>query len=265
MVKIIFFYARYSPFVDVPLVFVFQFNTSRSLEFYTQYCRQLDRATIWLITIGILSTEAVLVIRTHGLVGGTRKYLIYLITQYALLCLTVFVVIGVSTSFWIYNPPPSWDYGCQSAQTPGYGRLAFLGFILLLIHEIIVMAITLHAGWTKYRDQQRTPLIRILYRDGTIYFILTSLISLASIINSVTNSQENTALLAVFQRVVHSILSTRIILQARKAAFSTEEDPIGGLPLSALNRLEETTQLTTTTTKGEEEDTYQSAALNSHS
>ena len=73
------------------------------------------------------------------------------------------------------------------------------------------MAITLHVGWTTYRDQRHTPLIRILYRDGTLYFILTTrertpwfltfnrvaheygsvfwlVISLASIINFIINS-----------------------------------------------------------------------------
>jgi hypothetical protein len=37
----------------------------------------------------------------------------------------------------------------------------------------VVMVITLYVGWVKYRDLERSPLIRILYRDGTLYFILT--------------------------------------------------------------------------------------------
>jgi hypothetical protein len=40
-----------------------------------------------------------------------------------------------------------------------------------------------------------------------------------------------------FQRVMHAILSTRIILQTRKAASSTEEQPIEGVSLSDLHFL----------------------------
>ena len=66
--------------------------------------------------------------------------------------------------------------------------ILFLAFLILLFHEIsgfplapteilfsnvlqVVMVITLVIGYKKYRNH-RTPLIRTLYRDGTIYFVL---------------------------------------------------------------------------------------------
>jgi hypothetical protein len=46
-------------------------------------------------------------------------------------------------------------------------------FQLVSLWLQVVMVITLYVGWVKYRDLQHTPLIRILYRDGTLYFVLT--------------------------------------------------------------------------------------------
>jgi hypothetical protein len=75
---------RYSPFFD--------------FKVFSQECRALGAAATCkkssparntthremfqgLIAIGIGATELILVIRTHGLVGGRRKFLIYLIVQ----------------------------------------------------------------------------------------------------------------------------------------------------------------------------------------
>ncbi|RXW24225.1 hypothetical protein EST38_g1630 [Candolleomyces aberdarensis] len=75
-------------------------------------------------------------------------------------------------------PVPS-VHGCNlSGGTP----LLFLAFVLLLLHEVIVMVITLVIGFRKYLNL-RTPLIRTLYRDGTIFFVLIFLVSLANIVN----------------------------------------------------------------------------------
>jgi hypothetical protein len=62
---------------------------------------------------------------------------------------------------------------------------------------------------------------------------------------------------------MHAILSTRIILQTRKAASSTEEQPIEGVPLSDLNFLTtegtEATKMTATASieEGRGESQYQ--------
>jgi hypothetical protein len=71
---------------------------------------------------------------------------------------------------------------------------------------------------------------------------------------------------------MHAILSTRIILQTRKAASKTKERPIEGVPLSDLHFLTredfsegtETTKMTATTSIEEEgrgESQYQSDVL----
>ncbi|KAJ2913971.1 hypothetical protein MD484_g6451, partial [Candolleomyces efflorescens] len=214
LVKFVYFWARYSPFVDVSMVFVFYFNTSTSAKFLIEGCKRIDQANSWLMTAGIISTEAILVIRTYGIVGGSRKFLIYLIIQMALLCGAGFVILGIALPSWVYGLPPPGYNGCFLLHTPGFGHLLFITFIIILLHEIILMVITLYIGWSKYRGQHRTPLIWILYRDGTLFFVLTA----ANIINILANSQGEVGLFTVFQRVVHSILSTRIILQVRKVA-----------------------------------------------
>ena len=67
---------------------------------------------------------------------------------------------------------------------------------------------------------------------------------------------------------MHTILSTRIILQARKAALSTEERPIEGIPLSEFNfstEGTEATEMTATSTGADRGETpYQTDAA-SHS
>ena len=52
---------------------------------------------------------------------------------------------------------------------------------------------------------------------------------------------------------MHSIFSTRIIIQARKAAKDTDDQPIEGVPLSNLNLTTEGSELTKMTTTTTEE------------
>jgi hypothetical protein len=89
----------------------------------------------------------------------------------------------------------------------------------------VLMAVALYVGWTKYRDQQRTPLA--LHRNAEKHHIFSSSSDSASISRLVPVSHRVLSYSpSSFQRVIDSLLSTRIILQARKAASSPEEHPI---------------------------------------
>ncbi|KAF8151953.1 hypothetical protein K438DRAFT_380167 [Mycena galopus ATCC 62051] len=81
------------------------------------------------------------------------------------------------------------------------------------------MAYTLYLGIKTYRHAARTPLVVTLYRDGIAYYVFLCIVSLLNFFMLMNGMMLPNAALAqlfnTFLRVMHSVLSTRVILHIR--------------------------------------------------
>ncbi|THH18065.1 hypothetical protein EW146_g2864 [Bondarzewia mesenterica] len=86
-----------------------------------------------------------------------------------------------------------------------------------LIRITVILALTLVKGIPQYR-QSNSPLIISLYRDGIMYYIYLFVLSVINVTVLLTAPREYANLLSLLQRVLHSVLSSRILLHLRQAA-----------------------------------------------
>ncbi|KAF8055184.1 hypothetical protein FPV67DRAFT_870202 [Lyophyllum atratum] len=213
MGKVLFFFARYPTFIDVPIMLYYALmpNIPHAM------CTHLYSAASWLTAFGIGMAEAILILRTYALWGNNRNILIFLLCLYTAIYIPVVVILVFFLRSLRYGEPPlPTVMGCYPTEG---SIILFADFALLMVNETIVMILTIWIGVKRFRHS-RNPLVVTLYRDGVFYFIYLFFISAGNIVVLVAGPPEYVDLLNTFQRVMHSVLSTRILLHVRATARS---------------------------------------------
>ncbi|EAU80630.2 hypothetical protein CC1G_10197 [Coprinopsis cinerea okayama7 len=117
--------------------------------------------------------------------------------------------------------------GCFSSLPEG--QLIMIAYVLVLYSGFMTMILCLYYGFRMYWTERETGrLIKIFYRDGAIYFVILSAMSIANAVAALFLPSRYRFLLAPPQAVAHSTLSIRMILHLREGArkqmgFGTNE------------------------------------------
>ncbi|KAK7064860.1 hypothetical protein R3P38DRAFT_2826787 [Favolaschia claudopus] len=219
LMKILFLVSRYSAVVDLPMALYY----SMAPHIAVKHCSRLHEAISWSIFVGISVAEVILVVRTYALSGCNRYALfIFLFLWASGNCVCIVLVVLFFRSA-VYEPSPFAGIpGCYLAA--GNRVILTVPFILVLVYDTIIMAYTLWLGINKHRHL-KSPLKNILYRDGITYYIVlfaTSLLNVLILESPILPQPATQGLgthvfffLLVFLSVMHSVLSTRIILHIR--------------------------------------------------
>ncbi|KAF6758710.1 hypothetical protein DFP72DRAFT_888007 [Ephemerocybe angulata] len=224
--KALFFLSRYLAFLDVP--FAVYFHTTSGLTGKT--CHVMFVSVTSSILVGIALAEAILFLRVWAISGRDRILSIYLIFHFTAVHLVQAVLFGLfigSLEFGPSSSPLPGIIGCfpLPPKSKTLNTLLSALFGLIVANELSILFITFVIGLRKFRDF-RNPLIRVFYVDGFSYFLVLSAISTTNVVVDLVGPPEYRFLgLVVLQRVMHSILSTRMILHLRGAANDGTKPP----------------------------------------
>lgn len=211
--KVLFFLSRYSALLDVPLAIYY--HTALGLPVRT--CRILFSVESSSLLVGVALSEAILFLRVYALSGRNRKFLWVLLFQFFAVHIAEFIIFGNFLTKLEFGPSriPT-VIGCSPLppKDPSLNVQLSALFGLILANELAVLLMTFVIGLMKYRNLN-SPLIRIFYRDGFFYFLVLSAISAGNITADLVGPPEYRFLIVVLQRVLHSILASRMILHMR--------------------------------------------------
>ncbi|KAJ6612284.1 hypothetical protein B0H10DRAFT_2053097 [Mycena sp. CBHHK59/15] len=208
--RILFACARYPPFIDVPLVLWYSLTPNINIH----DCLPIYSASSWGTFFGIAMAEAILLLRTHALMGRKPLVLILLGLQYVIIAGTTVVVLTLFLKSLKFGPPPLPSVvGCHAVDG---SIILVVAFILVLFNETVLMVCTLWVGITSFRHSHNL-FIKTLYRDGITYFIFLFVLSAGNLGVLIWGPVELVDLFNTFLRVMHSVLSTRVILHVREA------------------------------------------------
>ncbi|KAJ7216467.1 hypothetical protein GGX14DRAFT_562029 [Mycena pura] len=211
--KILFFLSRYSPAFDVPVLLYYSMVSDISFT----HCSQLFAASSWGTVFGIAVAEAILVLRTYALSGRKRSVFIIFTAFWAIGISASVVLIALFLSSVSYGPPPSPSIpGCFLVE--GSDIYAGISFFIVLLNDTIIMAYTLWLGFTNYRHMNN-PFIVTLYRDGVTYYLFLCAISAVNVAILLKERMPIAQICNALLRVLHSILSARILLHVRGTEY----------------------------------------------
>ncbi|KAJ7167838.1 hypothetical protein C8R46DRAFT_1191865 [Mycena filopes] len=210
LTKILYFLSRYSAFVDIPLT-IYYLNPPDNLPL--KVCTAVNIAIAVGNVFGVAIAEAILFLRTYALSGRSRWFLAIFGSLY------VMSVGGGAVSVWLflrsvdYLPPIPGFGGCLAVGTNF--PLVAASVAASLAYETVLMAYTLHI-WRKTYRHQNNALVSTLYGDGVTYYVLLFLGSATNLAMILTAPDEIRLLLNTPLRVLHSLLSTRVLLHLRE-------------------------------------------------
>lgn len=188
---VLYLLARYIPMLTLFLSLSLYNLPKDSVRYYES--NRVIKVTYWLGFFAILSSEGILIMRTYALWGCDTRVL------FALILLLLALALPYSVAFNLANTADE------------FNRINTTSYALILGFETVILLMTMYRRAT--RHPHSTPLLRILYRDGIIYFVYTFVISLVNLIIVLVNRRLPTQMNV--QYLLHSILATRVVLHIR--------------------------------------------------
>jgi len=228
IVKVLYLLTRYPAFSDTALS-VYESLGPVALE----NCWAINAAGTWSTLFGISVAEVILVLRTAALWGNNKKILWSLSLVLAALVIICMVFQSLFLNSQTAKPPPFPSIsGCNLV---GGNPIVIFNFIFLIMFEIAILVLTTYR-WFKRFKGSANPLVATLYRDGIVFFVCLSLISLGNVLILSLGPDEYHALITPFQRVMHSVLSCRILLNLREANRKSKANRLAELQLSTMSK-----------------------------
>ncbi|KAF9260180.1 hypothetical protein L218DRAFT_962804 [Marasmius fiardii PR-910] len=211
---------RYLPFFDTAgLVLYHQFGANLS----TRYCTLNYNIGGWSFIIGIVLSEIVLTLRVWAVWKRSIAVAIGLVVFFLACwvpCYVLFAEFLSATKFAILPLP---DFrGCFIA---GGSHILYLCWVLMMVYDTGTLVMILIPGVAAYRRGGRSELVKTVYQDGVIYYVFLFLISTINVIVILTLPPDLVHLLSSFERVLHSILTSRAVLHIRQVAL--DHSPYG--------------------------------------
>ncbi|KAG7091384.1 hypothetical protein E1B28_010422 [Marasmius oreades] len=174
----------------------------------------------WSSVMGILLSELILGLRIWG-VWGRKPSIAAILVVISLGCSIPAVIFFERFLKGIQYPElniagPDQLRRCLTLMR---NKEVYVCWILLMIYDstsFILMAIP---GFQAYRTGGSSNLVKVVYRDGVIYYALIFMVSLINVIIILLLPADLVIIISPFERVLHSVLASRAILHIRKVAL----------------------------------------------
>ncbi|KAI0302535.1 hypothetical protein BC826DRAFT_984854 [Russula brevipes] len=198
-----------------------------SISYLVPLANKLNNITLCLCAVTVISSELIFVMRTWAVWEKSRGVLAFLIFL-TIACMVPVIAVGMRAMVMDVVVPFSTLSNVQRCQASVNNRLLFMPLFIIMVFEAVVLALTLYKVLRIRNEiprQSRTKLLNMLWVDGIVYFILMLLIHLSVLALALgvsdTRAWVGNAQLAT---VLHSVLSTRIVLHTARA---WKQDTVG--------------------------------------
>ncbi|TFK20116.1 hypothetical protein FA15DRAFT_673790 [Coprinopsis marcescibilis] len=212
-VKAIYLTCRYLGIIDYPLALVYHHVhglTPKQCQilFTIAGCSALTAATFG---------EILMFLRVYILSGCTRFMAWYLTIHFSSLMLVIFSFAMLYLKSLSFSKSPAPEYISCYMESSDRSRLGVM-YAMVLLHQLGVLSLSFWFGLKNFRSRRNGPLIQILYRDGTIYVLLVTVVAVSNMVVVFTGPVEYQTLFLTAQRAIHSTMATRIVLKMREMA-----------------------------------------------
>ncbi|KAF8530548.1 hypothetical protein BU17DRAFT_60257 [Hysterangium stoloniferum] len=210
---------------EIDVIWPTPWSVGKVLFYATKYPALLDGAFLLysttpstsMMVVGMALAEFVLVFRTWAVWGKNSTVGISLLcAAFILACPTGYFTYYGFSQIKFGPSPRDVNEVCWVVTPPG--NIIFLDYLLVVVFETIILILTTLKCFQPFR-RSRSRLIVTLYRDGILYYVYLTGISIINMIILVTKLEHKPSLVFT-QRVFHAIFTARILVNLRKAARS---------------------------------------------
>ncbi|KAH8115743.1 hypothetical protein DFH11DRAFT_1586904 [Phellopilus nigrolimitatus] len=219
--KVLFFLTRYLAYVDPEIMIAFLFHPNLTAE----VCGTLVTATQYLVIVGNIVAGTIMSMRVYALWSNSRRIL------YVLIALNLYLIIPSIVIFhmrrpdgYFYASPIPTLLPCAAAYRTSRVDQTFIVYLIFASFDFGTFSIVVLTMWKGIRQWSQnirdSKIMVIFYRDGMVYFLI---LAAFSVMNSIIflariDPADYYELLATLQRVLHSVLTARMLLNLRRVA-----------------------------------------------
>jgi len=177
-------------------------------------CHLLFQLAEWMFVISVGCAELILMIRAWAVWERDRRLSIglpiFFVAIWSTLCVYAARYMG---SLKFIQLPNQTLPGCFVA---GRSSIQFMEWALVMGFEGGILILMCIKGYRTLRMGPSSGLIRLVYIDGIIYYITLFALALINMVVILTLPDAFANLLTTFQRIMHSVLTGRMLLQLRQ-------------------------------------------------
>ncbi|KAF8995896.1 hypothetical protein BDQ17DRAFT_966015 [Cyathus striatus] len=239
---------RYLPIIDT-LWLVLQHQVGIGLS--KSACHLVYTASGWTFIVGFMASEIILTLRAFA-IWNRNKILLVGLPIFFICCWVpdiIFMHLFLRSMEFGDLPSPAFT-GCLVVN--GSSILAMC-WVVLMIYEAGIVILIVIPGVASYRSGGNTELYRTVYRDGVLYYVTLLALSALNVVLILTLPRGYVNLLSSFaiflwssahsltsafsvERILHSILTSRVILHLRQHCQPHQERWDGLTNMSLENR-----------------------------
>lgn len=214
LIKVLFFATRYPVFADLSMVLYH--NVSRRIS--AEMCKTLWDIAGWMFLWGIGVAELILIVRTWAIWDRDKRIGLGLLAS--------FCGLWVASSYFLNEFLRSQKFTTERSIDPSLtgclplesGSVLYVVYVLFMVFETVIFGLTI-SKMTHTARRTTSPLVWSLYRDGILFYIYLLAASIVNVVVLLTTPHEFANLTSSIQRALHSVLSTRLLLNLREASL----------------------------------------------
>jgi len=207
---------RYMPFIDTLIAYNLTLSKTTPAMCQTYY-----QATTWLIAVGLMISEFILLMRTWALWERQMFVLKFFGAMSAVTFTIGIVVTQLEIQSLRFAEVPEGGLGCNLVHS---SRIIVVAYFLIATSETVVVYFTLKKGFDHLRGTQRSWVTHV-YRNGLIFYLYLLCMTIINIVVPLVAGQPlYKNYLAVPQRVFHSIFCNRVILQIQGQRVNHDDE-----------------------------------------
>ncbi|ESK97700.1 hypothetical protein Moror_17407 [Moniliophthora roreri MCA 2997] len=212
LTKVLYLLQRYMPFVDT-VALVLHNDFTPGLGY--QQCRNTYDISGWMFVIGIALSEVLLTLRLWAVWHKDYRLTIGLPIFFAVCWGIIFTVMAIWLPSMTFGPQPLPHLGCYVS---GGSSILFIAWVLVMLYDGGTMSLMVISGIASYRSGVHRGLVKTIHRDGVFYYIVLFCFALANVVTTVVLPGELQAIVSSAERVMHPILTSRVIHSIRAKA-----------------------------------------------
>jgi len=203
--SLLFMVNRYLPFLDTSLGLYLEFAQTTPRQ-----CERYYTGITWLIAVGLMVSELILLLRTWALWDRSKKIFFILGGLSSVTFVPGILITHYEIKSLRFGEVPEGGRGCNLLSA---SKLIMAAYVLIALSETIVVVLTIKKGWEHRARASQSSWVNRVYRHGLLFYLYLLAITIINmVVPLVADQPRYKNYLAVPQRVFHSIFCNRVIL-----------------------------------------------------
>ncbi|KIK02602.1 hypothetical protein K443DRAFT_677455 [Laccaria amethystina LaAM-08-1] len=209
--KVLYIVQRYLPFFDTIFLCLIH-QLAVNIDPYV--CHIVETIRGWLMIFGFTLSEVILTLRAWAVWERDLRLGVFLLFLITLMTVAEIYVTRVFLRGLQFSTKPYPEFvGCFP--TSG-NRIVYLDWVLLMIYEAVILVLMTIPGIASYRRGGNIDMHHVIYREGIIMYIYLFALSIVNVVVVCALSAEYVAIIFSVERVLHTLLTSRVVLHIRE-------------------------------------------------